>query len=138
MIKIEILIPFIDHEKTIKNAKDRLLAIRTILTTSGFYKIKIIPISEIASADFKKIIETKINNSSEPYVYELMDIANKVFTESEKIFFYYYVMRGFSSAQLQNYSNKENVIINNGSRIKNSIIKKLKYSLQDVIIYKHF
>ncbi|OUQ03223.1 hypothetical protein B5E92_13985 [Erysipelatoclostridium sp. An15] len=137
MIRIEILIPFIDHEHTYQSAKVRLETIKKIISTSGFYEIKKIQIHEINSIDLKTIVKVKISNTSEPYVYELLDVANKVFNTNEKIFFYYYTLRGFSSTELQNGINEENVIINNVSRIKDSILKKLKYSIQNIIIYKN-
>ena len=136
MIEIEILIPFIDHEQTYQAAKVRLETIRKIISTSGFYEIKKIKIHEINSIDLKEIVKVKISNTSEQYVYELLDVANKVFNTNEKIFFYYYTLRGFSSTELQNGINEENVIINNVSRIKDSILKKLKNSIQNIIIYE--
>lgn len=131
------LIPFIDHEKTYENVKEYLEFIQTILTTSEFYEIKKIDIYEISKVKFTTLIKTKTANKSEKYVYRLFEVIDKVFNIDEKIYFYYHYILGLSKQDLRYGLNEDLVIISNTSRLDKQIIKKLMFSIQEIIEYKN-
>lgn len=131
------LIPFIDHEKTYENAKKYLDFIQIILSTSGFYEIKKVSVHEISTIKFTTLIKTKIANKSENYVYRLLEVIDKVFNVDEKIYFYYHYILGVSKQNLRYGLNEGLVIISNTSRLDKQIIKKLMFSIQELIEYKN-
>ena len=124
--EIQELIPFIDHQKTYDNARELINFAQKILNTYSFYYIKeITAINEIQEINF-----------NEEKIHEVLEVASKILNETEKIYFYYVIMKGHTKQEILEGKNNLNYVISNCSRIKKAIIHKFMFSIQSLIEYK--
>ena len=135
--EIQELIPFIDHQKTYDNSRELINFAQKILNTYSFYYIKeITAINEIQEINFNEIVEIRIHNFNEEKIHEVLEVASKILNETEKIYFYYVIMKGHTKQEILEGKNNLNYVISNCSRIKKAIIHKFMFSIQSLIEYK--
>lgn len=139
--ELQELIPFIDHKKTLENAKYLINFTEQILNTYDFYYVReIANIDTLLESDFNfnDIVELKIENLNNDTIKDILNISSKVLDETEKIYFYLKILKGYTQDQLIDGNNELHYPINNQARIKNSIIRKFMFSMQNVIEYTQF
>lgn len=129
--------PYIDIKKTKENSRKRLEMLKDIVSSSGFYSIKLLKQYEIADIRLVEIITVELNNKSVDDVFKLVEIADRAFTENEKLFFYYYFFFGYSPVDMKNGFNFNNefIRITNSYQLKKGVLEKMVYAIQEDIVY---